>query len=870
MINNLKNKLEKVSISSSALLGLMFLSLACTETRVIEKPGETVYVEVPGETQTETVYVYVDQGIDTIDQTSDQFAQDMDIVLNPGADITPQIDAEMSDMDVVDDLDQEVPEVDQDLPEIEDMDPVDEMDGQVLEQDAGVIFDPSESFENLELHPCSVDNTRLQPNQLVRSYEHFYDPRIVVDYDEPPSNDIFVPSRYTRKFWNVSTDDFSQYQEIACFEYRNTGEEIIVLDRLSYELDGGDYQTSFKFEFTGLNLPEIETEGFRTQVTIAPEGNIPILAGENIQVKVTALLRGYNNIFDYILINSMDPFLGGANSYIFNYIEKIYTYANHGNVITSFYLDNNEFEPEEQDPNQEIVNQINIFSASFSTFLHTFLEQTIDSEVVCNSTGGNYEVKIEVYNSATEYSDNVQISSFQIQNGENRIPFQIQPMLVDSYTELSVRINGENIVQSPQNGDTIHCHLESSVFPEVVEFNQGDNWIDERLYGKHITWVENQEPFIPEDFIWVSFDGYTGQNIGRVEVFENNPDYDDYLVRMELQGYGNYQNIDFNLELTNNDGIFARAKVFTIDRQELFSEDIIIPRGQSQHSFNLNIGNHNYQDNRLFFEILAIDDEQLTLPSSLYQFPPQIKFDLINLEVLDDQQQPINTNADHWSGPRPIPLEENAVRYHYNTPDMYVSYTSQRDQIIDISPNGTLREFERVELGSFEMRNNSSVGKCFTKLVFGKRDKEIELFNQIWINDVLVIAENINSNNFFVDLSNQERCNLNSWGGFNDFYRPSSGFWMDVEFAGTFNPQTVETSDTIQISLLYVEGYFRRYTQEGELRIPFQTFFRDENENWSPLQFNIFNADGSINPELVNQNLEAAPKGDRVTFIRHQ
>ena len=60
MINKLKINLNKLNLFQFSALA--YLSLACTEIKVVEKPGETAYIEVPGETQTETVYVYVDQG----------------------------------------------------------------------------------------------------------------------------------------------------------------------------------------------------------------------------------------------------------------------------------------------------------------------------------------------------------------------------------------------------------------------------------------------------------------------------------------------------------------------------------------------------------------------------------------------------------------------------------------------------------------------------------------------------------------------------------------------------------------------------------------------------------------------------------------
>jgi len=866
MINKLKNKLERLSISSTAL-GLMFLSLACTEVKVVEKPGETVYVEVPGETQTETVYVYVDQGPDQVIEQADQFAQDMDVVLNPDADFTPQLDAQMPDMDVMEELDQEVPELDQDLPEIEDMNPIDEMDAQMPEIDAGVIFDPSESLENLEVHPCPVDNSRLAENQLLLSYENYYESRAY--YEQSPSSEPVELLSYNNNFWNVSFLDFAEYQEIGCFEYRNTGEEILVLDRLLYEFNQTSHQANFKFEFLGVDLPEVQTEGYRYQVAIAPENNIPILAGENIQIKVSALLTNQNDPFDFFRVSSIDPYLTGANTYILNLIEQVTIYTSAYEIAEIFYLDQSQLEPEGQIPSQQIINNVVLFEGNFATSIHTNLENTLNGEIVCDSDGGNYEVEVIVKDLSFDNNHGLQITTFQIQNGENRIPFQIQPMLIESNTNLTIRVNGENVIQAPQSGDTIQCHFERTFYPDFIEFYQFEsieNNID--LYGKHTTWTENLDPGEPEASIRVNFDGYSGRDRQAVQVFENNPNFDNYLVRMELNGFGNYQNIDFNLNLTNNNGIFARAKVYTFDREELFSQDIVIPRGQSQHSLNLNINNQEYD--RLFFEIEPIDDQQLTLPSTFEQFPPQIQFDLRNLEVFNEEQQAINIDADLWDYPRPLPFEDNAVRYYFNTPDMYLNYSSQRDDIIDIAPDGTLRNYERVELGSFEFKNHSSVSKCYTKLVFGKRDKEIELFSQIWVNDVLVIAENINRDNFIVDLSNQERCSLRAGGYVNEFYRPFSSFWMHVEFAGTFNAQTVETSDTIQISLLYAEGYFSRYTDEGELRVPFQTFFRDQNQNWSPIQFNIFNADGSINPQLINENLNAAPKGNRVTFIRHQ
>ncbi|MBI95648.1 hypothetical protein CL656_00645 [bacterium] len=881
MINNLKNKLEKFSISSSALLGLMFLSLACTETRVIEKPGETVYVEVPGET--ETVYVYVDQGVDTIDQATDQFVQDMDLVLNPDnhdAELIPEQDAQVTDMAVFNETDaEELPELDQNMQdEILDMDPVEEIDADLPEPDQGVIFEPSDTLESLEVHPCPIDNSRLEASQLLRSYEETYDPRALVNYDEPPSDEPFILPTHIKNYWNTSFSDFEQYQEIGCFEYKNTGEEIIVLDRLAFDFWRSNFQLDFKLEFSGVDLPDVEVDGYRGQVEILPESNIPILAGQDIQVKVSAFLSNNDNLVDFFSVSSVDPYMSESNIYILNYLERIKVFTYGETFSDSFYLGENQIEfadENSQDLNQQIVNQVSIFEGSFRTIQNTYLGQTIDAEVVCNNTGGNYEVEIKVNNSLydSEENQNNQVSVYQIQNGENRIPFQIQPMLVDSYTGFYIRVNGENVVQSPENGDTIQCHFERSSFPQELEiYNRYDEWNQENLFGSHITWVESAEMVEPEESIKVYFQGYSGRDRGPVEIFENNPNFDDYLVRFELEGFGNYQNIDFNINLTNNDGIFARARIVTWEGEELFNEQIVIPRGQSQHSLDLNIDNQDYY--QLFFEIVPIDDEQLRLPSSFNQFPPQIQFDLRDIQVLNEDQELINIDTDLWDEPRPMPFEENAVRYYFNTPDMYLIQSSQRNEIIDIAPDGTIGEFERVELANIQMSNNSSISKCYTKLVFGKRDKEIELFNQIWVNDVLVIAENINRNNFYVDLSNQDRCSLRSGGYVNEFYRPSGNFWLNVEFAGTFNPETVETSDTIQISLLYVEGYFTRHTDEGELRVPFQTFFRDENENWSPLQLNVFGADGSIDPELVNRivngNMPEGLRGNRVTFIRHQ
>ena len=160
-------------------------------------------------------------------------------------------------------------------------------------------------------------------------YERNYESRAYIDYEQPPLNQPIEPLTYIQNFWNVSFLDFAEYQEIGCFEYRNTGEEILVLDRLSFEFFENSHQANFKFEFLGINLPEIQTEGYRNLVTIAPENNMPILSGENIQVKVSAILTDHNNPFDFFRVSSIDPYLMGANTYVLNLIEQVEAYTSH-------------------------------------------------------------------------------------------------------------------------------------------------------------------------------------------------------------------------------------------------------------------------------------------------------------------------------------------------------------------------------------------------------------------------------------------------------------------------------------------------------------------------------------------------------------
>ena len=72
--------------------------------------------------------------------------------------------------------------------------------------------------------------------------------------------------------------------------------------------------------------------------------------------------------------------------------------------------------------------------------------------------------------------------------------------------------------------------------------------------------------------------------------------------------------------------------------------------------------------------------------------PAQLKFDIRNLEVVNEEEEPLAVDSNLWSTYRPIPFEDNAVRYYFNTPDMYLTSNFSRDEIIDIHPDGTLME----------------------------------------------------------------------------------------------------------------------------------------------------------------------------------
>lgn len=859
MINNLKNKLERLSISSTAL-GLMFLSLACTEVKVVEKPGETVYVEVPGET--ETVYVYVDQGPDQVNEQADQFAQDMDEVLNPDQ------DAQTLDMDVMDELDQEypdVPDVDQELPEIQDMDPRDEVDAQVPEADLGMIFEPSEDLRNLELRPCSVDNSRFDESQLVKTYETNFTPSRNFD----PEN--FMPENLQVNFWSVSNQDFQNqpqdpenWSEVACFEYLNTSDEPLVLPSISFRINGG-WNFDFYISFEGSTLENLSISR-RDSLTINPENFIVIQPQIPFQVKFKANLND-SEAGQFLMISEQDfNNFYFQNLYIFN-IHDILQVDAYDNAMDYIFADY-----EDGFNGQEIfVNQVNIFKGYLNTFFNSHSLSEYNVNILCESTGGTYGATLQAFH--RDFNQMPYINQNVIlRPGLNSIPLFIPPMEIHDSIEVDLHTDQDSTLvegfQAPEAGDSIQCRFDRDQFPADSTLFDGWNnfyfgfgqWSEGSIFGNLINWVE---PGISSPITYIYFYGDTPGQMFSHQIFENNPNLNPELLKMAIFGEGNLQSIEFETTLNFHAAIQAEIQITNSNGIVLETHPIVINNSTTRH--DIQFQNLNQVFGEKYLRILPVQGQEIQLPNSLDDLPPRLKFDLIALETFDEDNNPISINANLGNTPRAIPFVDSSVYYYFNNTNLYLSSTFVQDQIYDLNSPYLPEE---IEIANFSVQSHSMQYLCINYLVFGKRDKAQEAFNQIWIDwDILVPNRNVHANFVYIDFRDSEQCQINLSPFFSTSLIPEIRQDIPVKFSGELNPQTVNGVDHLEFGLMQVQGYSERWTDQGLVRTPFSFFVRDNQGQYNLYNPLIHNPEGDISSDLINQNFPAAPKSQRITFI---
>ena len=876
MFNRFKSSLEShknfLGLKATTL-SLMFLSLACTEVKVVEVPGETVYV-------------YLDQGPDDVNQQLDQFSQDMETVLDfdlPDSELpeedfqVPELDMEfeMQDMELPQpELDMEFEMQDMELPQPE-LDMELEMQDMDLEMDSGTVFEPSEDLQNLELRPCEVDNSHFDVNQLLRTQDFNFIPRV----NNHGQQAVFELSN--TKYWRVSTEDFlnpnsNDWPEVACFEYSNQSDVPILLRGVSFEIQGG-YEFEISVSFPGSNLDTVNITN-RGPLTINPENSIIVHPNTPFRVMFRANLNQPEQAkFLTIQENSFQNFQF-QNVYLFELFNILQLHPGENNQTTDFSYEENVF----QDGiwvSQEVVNYHEIFSGTIKTFLNSHSPQPIDTFLVCESSGGTYQAQLNI-SQRNVINPQTQSQNITLVPGTNRIPFQIPALEVNDRYYISLQTNPSSSeiedFQAPQDLDTIQCKFERSDLPQDLQvvhnryfaYYGDDLWESGSIRGGITTWLNQGE----SEISYLYFNGDVDTFDDNHEYFEFDPRTNDELVVMHLSGVGNLESIEFETNLSFNNAILAEIQVLNYEGVVLESQPLVISRGQSTHSIEFQNLRQIYGSKEI--KIVAIDNEQVLVPQSFDDLPPRIKFNLTSLVSIDENQNPVSIDANHWNFDRSIPFVTNevdhSVYYYFNKPDLYLTPSFINNTVYDLNSENLPEE---IDIANFSFENRSLRRLCIEMIVLGKRGKEQELYNLVWFDwEILVPNRNVRNSFIFIDFRGDQQCPFRVYSGIDDRSNlPFSSRHLNVRFAGEMNPETVNGVDTLQLGLMYVQGYYQTFNQSGEeIRTPFNLHVPNNLGGYSLYNPQIFNQEGTISEALINENFEDAPKSHRITFINEQ